>query len=73
MYNRYLAAAEDAPADAPAQPAGLFGGLRGLRLDRDTVIVLVIVWFLLSGDGDGNGGIDWEQLMLIGVLLLAGV
>ena len=73
MYNRYLAAAEDAPADAPAQPAGLFGGLRGLRLDRGTVIVLVIVWFLLSGDGDGDGGIDWEQLMLIGVLLLAGV
>ena len=71
MYNRYLAAAEDAPADAPAQPAGLFGGLRGLRLDRDTVIVLVIVWFLLSGDGDG--GVDWEQLVLIGVLLLAGV
>lgn len=73
MYNRYLAAAEDAPAEAPAQPAGLFGGLRGLRLDRDTVIVLVIVWFLLSGDGDGDGGVDWEQLALIGVLLLAGV
>ena len=73
MYNRYLAAAEDAPADAPAQPVGLFGGLRSLRLDRDTVIVLVIVWFLLSGDGDGDGGVDWEQLALIGVLLLAGV
>ena len=73
MYNRYLAAAEDAPADAPAQPAEQPRRLRGLRLDRDTVIVLVIVWFLLSGDGDGDGGVDWEQLMLIGVLLLAGV
>ena len=35
--------------------------------------MLVIVWFLLSGDGDGDGGVDWEQLALIGVLLLAGV
>ena len=38
----------------------------------DTIIVLVIVWFLLTGDDDGDG-IDWEQLVLIGVLLLLGI
>ena len=36
------------------------------------IIVLVIVWFLLSGDNEGDG-IDWEQLILIGVLLLLGI
>ena len=35
----------------------------------DTLIVLIIVWFLL---GDGNET-DWDELMLIGALLLLGV
>ena len=51
---------------------GLSGRLQNLRLDMDTIIVLVIVWFLLTGDDDGDG-IDWEQLVLIGVLLLLGI
>lgn len=50
---------------------GLSGRLQNLKLDMDTIIVLVIVWFLLSGDDDD--GIDWEQLVLIGVLLLLGI
>ena len=89
MYNRYLAAAaedappvhNDAPTHAAGEPAaavssppgrGLSGRLQNIRLDMDTIIVLVIVWFLLTGDDDGDG-IDWEQLVLIGVLLLLGI
>ena len=87
MYNRYLAAAaEDTqpPGPPPSHPPeasaaafsaprrGLSGRLQNLRLDMDTIIVLVIVWFLLTGDDDGDG-IDWEQLVLIGVLLLLGI
>nr|WP_297171351.1 hypothetical protein [uncultured Agathobaculum sp.] len=87
MYNRYLAAAAgDAPPHDRTPPRspdesvaafsalgrGLSGRLQNLKLDMDTIIVLVIVWFLLSGDNDGDG-IDWEQLILIGVLLLLGI
>ena len=56
----------------PGLSRGLSGRLQNLRLDMDTIIVLVIVWFLLTGDDDGDG-IDWEQLVLIGVLLLLGI
>lgn len=86
MYNRYLteAAAEEPPQAEPvrhsppgSQTAAALSGLtRGLserlqhlRLDADTIIALVIVWFLLSDDGET----DWEQLILIGVLLVLGV
>ena len=51
---------------------GLSGRLQNLKLDMDTIIVLGIVGFLLFGDDDGDG-IDWEQLVLIGVLLLLGI
>lgn len=84
MYNRYLAsAADDAPpiqaepADASAVSAlaglsrTLSGRFQNLRLDVDTVIALVIVWFLLS-DGTENG-VDWDQFILVGALLLLGV
>lgn len=86
MYNRYLteAAAEEPAQGEPvrhsapgSQTAAALGGLtRGLsdrlqhlRLDADTVVALIIVWFLLSDDGET----DWEQLILIGVLLMLGV
>ena len=89
MYNRYLAAAaedvppghNDAPPHAAREPAapiffppgrGLSGRLQNIRLDMDTIIVLVIVWCLLSDANEGDG-IDWEQLILIGVLLLLGI
>lgn len=49
---------------------GLSGRLQNIRLDADTIIALVIVWFLLSDDG---GEVDWEQLILIGVLLVLGI
>ena len=49
-------------ADCPAA--------QNIRLDADTIIALVIVWFLLSDDG---GEVDWEQLILIGVLLVLGI
>ena len=84
MYNRYLAAAgEDAPpipAHTPeplAAPAlaglgrSLSDRLQALRPDRDMVIALVIVWFLLSDETAGE--VDWEQLLLVGALLLLGV
>lgn len=61
----------------PPQSASVFsnlsqalgGRLSNLKLDMDTVLVLVIVWFILS-DGDDP---DWELLITIGVLLVLGV
>ena len=88
MYNRYLTeTAPNAPLHNETisphppqgeQPAsvlaelsrGLSGRLQNIRLDADTIIALVIVWFLLSDDG---GEVDWEQLILIGVLLVLGI
>ena len=43
--------------------------LQNIKLDMDTILVLVIVWFLLK-DGEE---IDWEQLLLIGALLILGI
>ena len=48
---------------------GLSGRLQNIKLDMDTIFVLVIVWFLLI-DGEE---IDWEQLLLIGALLILGI
>nr|WP_297274385.1 hypothetical protein [uncultured Agathobaculum sp.] len=88
MYNRYLTeAAPSAPlhnetvSHHPPQSGqtasvlaelsrGLSGRLQNIRLDADTIIALIIVWFLLSDDG---GEVDWEQLILIGVLLVLGI
>ena len=88
MYNRYLTeTAPNAPlhnetiSHHPPQgeqtvsvlaelSRGLSGRLQNIRLDADTIIALVIVWFLLSDDG---GEVDWEQLILIGVLLVLGI
>ena len=88
MYNRYLTeTAHSAPLHTEPPPQhppqsgqtasvlvelsrGLSGRLQNIRLDADTIIALVIVWFLLSDDG---GEVDWEQLILIGVLLVLGI
>lgn len=88
MYNRYLTeTANSAPLHNEPPPQhppqggqtvsvlselsrGLSGRLQNIRLDADTIIALVIVWFLLSDDG---GEVDWEQLILIGVLLVLGI
>ena len=73
MYNRYLAAAEadDAPPLHKEPPSGQAPAdrSRGGASPQDTIIVLVIVWFLLK-DGEE---IDWEQLLLIGALLILGI
>ena len=77
MYNRYLAAAEQA-APEQAEPQTAFSGLgrtlnerlQGIRLDMDTVIALLIVWFLLMDD---TGEVDWEQFLLTAALLLFGL
>lgn len=61
----------------PPQTASVFadltkslsGRLQNIKLDMDTILVLVIVWFLLS-DGDE---VDWDQLLMIGALLLLGI
>ena len=74
MYNRYLAAAEQA-APEQAEPQTAFSGLgrtlnerlQGIRLDMDTMIALLIVWFLLMDD---TGEVDWEQFLLTAALLL---
>lgn len=76
MYNRYLAAAEQDTAEQPH--TGTFSGLgrtlnerlQGVRLDMDTMIALLIVWFLLMDD---DGVVDWEQFLLTAALLLFGL
>lgn len=79
MYNRYLAAAEQAAPETIEQPhTGTFSGLgrtlnerlQGVRLDMDTMIALLIVWFLLMDD---TGEVDWEQFLLTAALLLFGL
>lgn len=79
MYNRYLAAAEAAaPEHTEPQHTAAFSGLsrtlneriQNIRLDMDTVIALLIVWFLLM---DENGEVDWEQFLLTAALLLFGL
>lgn len=79
MYNRYLAAAEQT-APEPNEPpqSSTFSGLgrtlnarlQGVRLDMDTMIALLIVWFLLMDD---DGAVDWEQFLLTAALLLFGL
>ena len=44
--------------------------LQGVRLDMDTMIALLIVWFLLMDD---DGAVDWEQFLLTAALLLFGL
>ena len=79
MYNRYLAAAEQtAPETSEPPQSSTFSGLgrtlnarlQGVRLDMDTMIALLIVWFLLMDD---DGAVDWEQFLLTAALLLFGL
>ena len=84
MYNRYLAAAEQTAPDTSEPPqSSTFSGLGrtlnarlqgvrldGVRLDMDTMIALLIVWFLLMDD---DGAVDWEQFLLTAALLLFGL
>ncbi len=68
---------DDCGESKSAQTAAVFSDLgrsltdrlKNVKIDMDTLIVLIIVWFLL---GDGNET-DWDELMLIGALLLLGV
>ena len=77
MYNRYLAAAEQAAPETIEQRSTfsslgrtLNERLQGVRLDMDTMIALLIVWFLLMDD---TGEVDWEQFLLTAALLLFGL
>ncbi len=79
MYNRYLAAAEQTGRETSEPPqSSTFSGLgrtlnarlQGVRLDMDTMIALLIVWFLLMDD---DGAVDWEQFLLTAALLLFGL
>lgn len=47
----------------------LSGRLQHIKLDMDTIIVLILVWFLLS-DGDS---VDWDLIVLVGILLVLGI
>ena len=76
MYNHYLAAAEQTAPETNEPPqSSTFSGLgrtlnarlQGVRLDMDTMIALLIVWFLLMDD---DGAVDWEQFLLTAALLL---
>ena len=83
LCSRYRAASLIGGAD-PCIPAILppqsstFSGLgrtlnarlQGVRLDMDTMIALLIVWFLLMDD---DGAVDWEQFLLTAALLLFGL
>lgn len=47
----------------------LSGRLHNIKLDMDTIIVLILVWFLLS-DGDS---VDWDLLVMIGIMIILGI
>lgn len=47
----------------------LSGKLHGIKLDSDTMLALIIVWFLLKDEQE----LDWDLLLLIGGLLLLGI
>lgn len=62
---------------APPQAASVFGDLgrlfsgrlTGIKLDMDTILVLVVVWFLISEGED----MDWDLILMIGGLLILGI
>lgn len=68
---------EDVSSQEPRKEQKGFGGLRGLlgdniklpELDADTILMLVLVYFLVS-DGDNDHISD--TLLIIGMLLLLG-
>ncbi len=45
------------------------GKLQNIKFDMNTVIMLAIVWFLLSD----NGEVDWDQFLTIGILFILGL
>ncbi len=45
------------------------GKLQNVKFDMDTVIMLAVIWFLLSD----NGEVDWEQFLTIGILFILGL
>ncbi len=47
----------------------LSGKLQNIKFDMNTVIMLAVVWFLLSD----NGEVDWEQFLTIGILFILGL
>ncbi len=47
----------------------LSGRLQHIKFDTNTVIMLAIIWFLLSD----NGEVDWDQFLTIGILFLLGL
>ena len=87
MYNRYLAAAEQtAPETSEPPQSSTFSGLgrtlnarlQGVRLDMDTMIALLIVWFLLMTVGQAfdairKQGENAETVALTAALLLFGL
>ena len=71
-------AEQTAPETSEPPQSSTFSGLgrtlnarlQGVRLDMDTMIALLIVWFLLMDD---DGAVDWEQFLLTAALLLFGL
>ncbi len=47
----------------------LSGKLKNVKFDMDTVIMLAVIWFLLSD----NGEVDWEQFLTVGILFILGL
>lgn len=43
--------------------------LHGVKLDMDTILVFVIVWFLLADENE----LDWDLMLTVGALLIFGV
>lgn len=62
------------PAENTSAPAreekdsGLFGGFKLPEFDAETIILLVLVYFLVSEEGDSIS----DTLLIIGVLLVLG-
>lgn len=84
MYNRYLnltgrdpvppaltEKAEEKPVEAENSRKGLFGtGLKLPELNTDTLLILVLVYFLITDDESAED--IGDTLLIIGALLLLG-
>ncbi|MBE6993058.1 MAG: hypothetical protein E7423_00215 [Ruminococcaceae bacterium] len=74
MYNRYVRACGPPPPcpppDTGPKPPGILpGGLRLPKIDADTILLLVMVYFLVR-DPDDRGS---DTLLIIAALFLLGL
>ena len=54
--------------EEPPRREGLFGGIKLPEMNAETILLLVIVYFLIAEEGESIG----DTLLIIGILLILG-